>query len=288
VCVVEGQEGDDGQQIKYPKGTKMDVASWNFCWFVLAASCLTSFVIWIFIHYWIKDDFNYNPPQEVNEQQAKEKEKKRRILILKSTILIMTLFLIVLEICIIIILSLIIKDAIETKVYVYVFYGISVVSIIIGLISNCCSCCICGIEGPKCNYYKSGSCFLFPCLLQTVHHVLWAVCGIISEPYWATPIFLIECLFGFIVMYAIFLYQKDVVWGETISEGKCWVVGHLVLTVVAFVFVLLVVIFVGHGHIVNVSTAGVIEVIITITLIWLIKNSGLQLKSFKKKKKKTK
>lgn len=283
-CVVEGHEEDKDQPIRYPteeSGPK--VVIWDYCWLVLTASLLTSIVIWVYLYNWLNESMKTEDIEEEGQVET------NMLKIFAGTVFKMTIVTFVIN-SLIFSLSFIIYIS-KYNIYVipYVITYIAVVFslfLVLGFLrcfldfkpsetndppARCCKCCKC---------YKLGFWLLFPCLFMSIHHFLWVLCGIISEPYWATPIFLIECLFGFSIMYALYLYERDVVVNKAITEGKYLVKIHLFFSVFAFFLILLIVVFVGHGHIVNVTTAGVIEVIITLTLMWLIKNSGLHLKSF--------
>jgi hypothetical protein len=136
---------------------------------------------------------------------------------------------------------------------------------------NCKNCKIC-----KCNAFTC----LLPCVYQIVHHLLWILCGIFSEPYWAIPIFLLESLAIFSLLYVTYLYHRDV--GPKIENMRhCKIIFHLFVALISFWSILFIVIVIGHGRIVNVLSTGVIEVIATAVFIWMVKISGLQLKDFK-------
>jgi hypothetical protein len=191
----------------------------------------------------------------------------------------MAVIAVVFTVVVVIVTFVIVKFAftiIHTYLSVYLF--LLFVSGLVGLFWNCMT----GIKGNA--FYKAGSYCLFPCLFQIVHHLLWVVCGILSEPYWATPIFLLECLCIASILYAIFLIEKVFVVNpkfgvESNKINTIMALIHLSVCLLSFVLILITIALmaVGNGHALDNPTAGIIESVLAFLFLWLAKRSNVHM-----------
>ena len=125
--------------------------------------------------------------------------------------------------------------------------------------------------------YESGtstniwSCIVHPALFSSLHHLLWIVLGIITEPFWAVPVLMAICTVLFIFYYLVYQYHK----GMSSKDSS----GHLrhsaqalglsiisFLLVGLFIFTLLVV---GQAFLSESLIANIVQsVLVIVTTLW--------------------
>ena len=115
------------------------------------------------------------------------------------------------------------------------------------------------------------SCIVHPALFTSLHHLLWIVLGIITEPFWAVPVLMAICTVLFVFYYLVYQYHK----GLSSKDSS----GHLrhsaqalglsiisFLLVGLFIFTLLVV---GQAFLSESLIANVVQsVLVIVTTLW--------------------
>ena len=115
------------------------------------------------------------------------------------------------------------------------------------------------------------SCIVHPALFTSLHHLLWIVLGIITEPFWAVPVLMAICTVLFIFYYLVYQYHK----GMSSKDSS----GHLrhsaqalglsiisFLLVGLFIFTLLVV---GQAFLSESLIANVVQsALVIVTTLW--------------------
>ena len=112
------------------------------------------------------------------------------------------------------------------------------------------------------------SCIVHPALFTSLHHLLWIVLGIITEPFWAVPVLMAICTVLFVFYYLVYQYHKGFISIESpVHSAQALAFSFFSFLLVGlFIFTLLVV---GQAFLSESLIANVVQsALVIVTTLW--------------------
>ena len=139
-----------------------------------------------------------------------------------------------------------------------VFCPLLFILVVWRIISFCC----CGNKPEK---YRTAYVIVYPSLFIGFHHLLWVLLGMITEPFWAFPIFVAISSVLFALFYLV--YELNSV-NISDSRLKYFIMSLSLAAFLVFSFFIFILVVVGQAFFSESLIAGVVQTLLILIITW--------------------